>query len=53
MYTDAEWKQFCRTGKVADYLRYRGVTNGVTREESANYATQDGRPDHPGEQSYR
>lgn len=53
MYTNAEWERFCRTGKVTDYLRYRGVTNGVAREEHADHATQNGRADHPREQPYR
>ncbi len=53
MFTNAEWERFCRTGKVDDYLRYRGVISGVTREEPADHATQNRRPDYPGEQSYR
>ncbi|MBQ3133208.1 MAG: hypothetical protein IJC17_02895 [Clostridia bacterium] len=53
MYGNEAWEQFCRTGKVVDYLRYRGIDTNAAREESADHAVENGRVDHPREQPYR
>lgn len=54
MYDNTRWEQFCRTGKVTDYLLYRGIdTNAAAREESPDHATENGRADYPREQPYR
>ncbi len=53
------WDAFKKTGRIADYLRYRGVEvfSGPTptpkQEEGTTCETIDRRPDHPGKQQYR
>ena len=52
------WTAFLKTGRVEDYLRYRGVdiyqhmTNQAGEEKPA-HAGDDRRPDHSGKQQYR
>ena len=47
------WDAFSRTGKVEDYLRYRGVDaiDAESREGKRRYDNR--RSDHPGKQQYR
>lgn len=52
------WNAFLKTGRVEDYLRYRGVdiyqTTGISSTEGASgHAGDDRRPDHSGKQQYR
>lgn len=49
------WDAFARTGRVEDYLRYRGLDvsemqNMQNREDRHRH--DDRRPDHQGEQQY-
>ena len=53
MYDQQKWEQFCRTGKVTDYLRFRGVDVNAAGEEKPDHAVEDRRADHPREQPYR
>lgn len=53
MYDKQKWEQFCRTGKVVDYLRFRGVDTNAVREENTDRAVEDRRADHPRKQPYR
>lgn len=52
------WNAFIKTGRVEDYLRYRGVdiyqTTGLSSAgEASVHAGDDRRPDHSGKQQYR
>ena len=51
------WKRFAETGRVEDYLRYRGVdiyqSPAPIAKETAAYAVDDRRPDYSGKQQYR
>lgn len=52
------WQAFCKTGRIEDYLRYRGVdiyrspTASVKKEQSGN-GDQNRRSDTEGKQQYR
>lgn len=52
MERDEKWKRFEQTGKIEDYLHYRGAIASV-EGEGLRYADQNRRPDHSGEQSNR
>lgn len=52
------WNAFLKTGRVEDYLRYRGVdpyssTAISSTEEASAHAGDNRRPDHSGKQQYR
>lgn len=52
------WDAFLKTGRVEDYLRYRGVdiyqsTAAPSAKEAPAHAGDDRRPDHSGKQQYR
>ena len=51
------WEAFLKTGRVEDYLRYRGVdiyqSPAPIAKETAAYAVDDRRPDYSGKQQYR
>ncbi len=47
------WRAFQKTGRVADYLRYRGIDvfsgpTPDTNKEGEAHETDDRRPDHSG-----
>ena len=52
MQREEEWKRFEQTGKIADYLRYRGAVASV-EGEGLHYADQNRRSDYSGEQPHR
>lgn len=61
------WDAFVRTGRIEDYLRYRGVDiyqhmtsraqpqglASTAGKENRPHAADHRRPDHPGKQQYR
>lgn len=58
------WNAFAHTGRIEDYLRYRGIdiytarvgraSAGAPPQEEADPGVADHRsPDHPGKQQYR
>lgn len=51
------WDAFKKTGRIADYLRYRGIEvfsgPAPKQEEGTMRETDDRRPDHSGKQQYR
>ena len=50
------WNAFCQTGRVADYLRYRGVEVFDAHragEEKLAHAADNRRADFPREQQHR
>lgn len=52
------WDAFLKTGRVEDYLRYRGVdiyqsSSLSSTKEAPAYAGDNRRPDHSGKQQYR
>lgn len=44
------WDAFAKTGRIEDYLRYRGIDiyEAVSREAKRRHAPDDRRPDHQG-----
>ncbi len=48
------WDAFAKTGRIEDYLRYRGVDiyQLVDREAEKRHEADHRRPDHPGKQQY-
>ena len=53
------WNAFLKTGRVEDYLRYRGVdiyqspSPSSSTKEANNHAGDNRRPDHSRKQQYR
>lgn len=50
------WKTFQQTGRIADYLRYRGIdvfSGPVPNQKEDARESDDRRPDHSGEQQHR
>ncbi len=52
------WNAFLQTGRVEDYLRYKGIdvyqNQGLSSAEGGSvHADNDRRSDHPGKQQYR
>ena len=50
------WDAFAKTGRIEDYLRYRGVDiyyKAGGREATHRHEADDRRPDYPGKQQYR
>lgn len=47
------WDAFAKTGRVEDYLRYRGVDVYEVENREAKYRHDNRRPDYPGKQQYR
>lgn len=50
---DPLWQAFAQTGKVEDYLRYRGVMSASKEEVPYGRNSDCHGPDYPGKQSYR
>ncbi len=51
MKTTGAWEQFCKTGGVSDYLRYRGITRGVNpAKEAGRGEAYSRRPDRQGKE---
>ncbi len=48
------WDAFAKTGRIEDYLRYRGVDiyQMVDREAEKRHEADHRRPDYPGKQQY-
>lgn len=42
------WKVFTQTGRVEDYLAYRGQARAAGHRKGEAYAPHDRRADHPG-----
>ncbi|MGI6265262.1 MAG: hypothetical protein ACOYJY_07390 [Acutalibacteraceae bacterium] len=49
------WNVFTQTGRVADYLRYRGIdpAEETATQEAVEHEGDDRRPDYSGKQQYR
>lgn len=47
------WDAFARTGRVEDYLRYRGVDVYDMKVREERSRNDNRRPDNQGEQQYR
>ncbi len=50
------WDRFRTTGRVEDYLRYRGIPaaqNSAAKEETTAHAPDNRRADHPGTPGWR
>ncbi len=56
MQQDSLWTSFLKTGRVEDYLRYRGIDiyarTDRPEKEKRRHEADDRRPHHPGKQQY-
>ena len=56
MQQDSLWASFLKTGRVEDYLRYRGIDiyarTDRPEKEKQRHEADDRRPHHPGKQQY-
>lgn len=53
MKRDDMWDAFAKTGRIQDYLRYRGVDVYEVTDREGKRRHDNRRPDHTGEQQYR